>query len=49
MALQVECPFNLLEWDFKGKEVTETVQDTWDWCFKLKYIIGYMNVYGNIV
>ena len=22
MALHVECPFNLHEWDFKGKEVT---------------------------
>ena len=49
MALQVECPFNLREWEFKGKEVTETVQDTWDWCFKLKYIIGCINVYGIIV
>ena len=49
MALHVECPFNLHEWDFKGKEVTETVPDTWDGCFKINYIIGCMKVYGNIV
>jgi len=49
MALHVECPFNLHAWDFKGKEVTETVPDTSDGCFKIKYIIGCMKVYGNIV
>ena len=29
MALHVECPFNLREWDFKGIEVTETRYLRW--------------------
>ena len=29
MAIHVECPFNLREWDFKGKEVTETRYLRW--------------------
>ena len=29
MAFHVECPFNLREWDFKGKEVTETRYLRW--------------------